>query len=528
MSGSYQSSVQDYADRFEEEEQAEFAMLASQLVGDIPFCPWTPNPGPQTMFLLDFGRESMYGGAVGGGKSIALLMAASQFLHVPGYNALLLRKTFADLERPKALMDIAAEWWRGRPGIYFDRQKHAYTFTIPDALGGGYSRVTFGGLDTENDRFKYQGGAFHFVAFDELTQFNERDYRYLFSRMRRVATGPLARIPIRMRSATNPGGVGHDWVNKRFIKPWEAWRRGQAPRPVRNFHPALLDDNPMLDQEDYLASLEELDPITRAQLLKGDWSIRPDGRMFKRQWFKLVKRSEVPGNCVWVRFWDMASTEEMPATGQLKDPDYTAGALVGRSPDGRYFVADMKHWRHEAADNDLLVGATGWLDTRRVVQVMEQEPGSSGKITIHHYRTQVFDGLNFRGLPSTGSKVVRATPVASQANAGNVYLVSDGSWDVDEFLDEIEIFPDGSHDDMVDAVSGAMGVLSKMHIGALNFGVHNEDFEGPNQWVPDAQKNFTVGDVQYGWAKNVVDEAKTEHRSPDLIEAEMRALYGGL
>ena len=187
----------------------------------IPFCPWSPNAGPQSLFLLDFGREALYGGAAGGGKSIAIMMAASQFLTIPGYSALLLRKSYQDLNKPGALMDIAETWWRGKPGIRFDREQHSYIFRCPT---GGNSKVVFGALDNENDRFKYQGGAYHFVGFDELTQQKERDYRYLFSRVRRVKEGPLSKVPIRIRSTANPGGVGHEWVHERFISQWEQWK----------------------------------------------------------------------------------------------------------------------------------------------------------------------------------------------------------------------------------------------------------------------------------------------------------------
>jgi len=502
---------------FTDEERAEYARLADKFL-TIPYCPWQPNPGPQERALLDFGRESLYGGAVGGSKSVGIMMEASQFLDVPGYDALLLRKTFMDLGRPGALMDLANEWWNGQPGVKFDTQKHTYRFDCYDAVGQpgfgkrqrqhiGYSRIEFGGLDTENDRLKYQGGRYHFVGFDELTQFKERDYTYLFSRQRRTTSGPTSFVPIRMRSTSNPGGPGHEWVYKRFIVMWERWIKGLGPRPRRNFHPALLRDNPHLDEEDYVASLMELDPVTRAQLLRGDWNIRPDGRMFKRSWFKPVRRDEVPGDCVWVRFWDMAGTDAVPGL----DPDWTVGCLMGRSADGRFYIADVRRWRKDPGVNDDWCKQTAIHDTRRVVEAMEQEPGAGGKVAIHHYRTGAFAGTGLRAVPASGksrgrtttitagrktppAKILAAGPLASNADAGLVHIVVDGTWEADEFLSEFEIFPDGDHDDQVDAASGAHNLLAKMQSVALDLTGAHHDLGKTNPWRPDAVKNWNMAD----------------------------------
>lgn len=517
------------------DERARMAELAAGLVLNIPWCSWTPNPGPQSTFLLDFGRESLYGGAAGGGKSIALMMAASQFLHVPGYSALLIRKSYADLGKPQALMDIADQWWgpfRGR-GVKFDAQQHTYFFDCP---GGGRSRIVFGALDNENDRFNYQGGAYHFLGMDELTQQKERDYRYLISRIRRVMEGPLSRLPIRFRCTTNPGGTGHEWVYKRFIARWEAWLKGLAPRPRRNFWPALITDNPKLDRDDYIASLMELDPVTRAQLMRGDWNIRPDGRMFRSRWFKPINRADIPGNCHWVRFWDMASTDPMPGL----DPDYTVGVLMGRAPDGRVFIADVRRWRKDPGDNDVLMRRVEAMDTRMVVQLMEQEPGSAGKTAIYHYRTQVFRHSQFYGVPArnkgqgrtttlTGrktppAKILAAGPYASMASADMVYVVVDGSWDHDAFIGEHEIFPDGDHDDQVDAAAGAYAWLQKYGMGTPGFG-SNAEYEQENQWRPEAIRNDQLEQWLGG---NRAPEIVTigAERAAAEIEAATRGAWG--
>lgn len=195
--------------------------------------------------------EVLYGGAAGGGKTDALLMAALQYVHIPGYAALLLRRTYTDLSLPGAIMDRAHHWlantdarWNG-----IDRK---WLFPSGAVLAFGY-------LDNERDRFRYQGAELQFIGFDELTQFPERWYLYLLSRLRRLQSSG---IPLRARAASNPGGVGHDWVFRRFVRSDEG---------ERCFVPATCDDNPHLDGAAYRATLQKLDPITRTQLLEGKW-----------------------------------------------------------------------------------------------------------------------------------------------------------------------------------------------------------------------------------------------------------------
>jgi hypothetical protein len=237
--------------------QALAQAVAAQVRGYVPH---TPHP-KQAEFIALTDREALYGGAAGGGKSDALLMGALQHVHVPGYSALILRKTFRDLNQPDAIMARSKEWLRGTDAVWNDRDKR---WTFPSG-----ATLTFGYLDTEDDVYQYQGAAFQFIGFDELTQFPERPYRYLFSRLRRVKGVDL---PLRMRAATNPGGIGHEWVRRRFIDPGD---------PARPFVPAKLVDNPSLDAEDYRASLAELDSTTRQQLEHGVW-VRDAGGLVYR------------------------------------------------------------------------------------------------------------------------------------------------------------------------------------------------------------------------------------------------------
>jgi predicted phage terminase large subunit-like protein len=359
-------------------------------------------------------------------------MNCLQFVEEPGYAALLLRRTLTDLSLPSALMDRAAAWLAGTPAIWSDKDK---TWRFPSG-----ATLTFGFLDTINDKFRYQSSEFQFIGFDELTQFLEDDYRYLFSRLRRLKGSP---VPLRMRAASNPGGIGHDWVKQRFLN--------EGPAKGRVYVPARLEDNPHLDRQEYEASLNELDPVTRAQLLAGDWSVRQGGSIFRQEWFPMVENE--PPNLHKIRSWDLAATEARPGT----DPDWTVGVLMGRSPVGCFYILDVRRVRATPQGVENLVLQTAEQDGRGVRILLEQEPGSSGKSLVQHY-AKMLAGWPISADRQTGDKVTRASPFSSQVEAGRVYLLR-APWNT-AFLDELEAFPHyGSHDDQVDAASAAFNRL---------------------------------------------------------------------
>src|SRR5207253_1350463 len=147
-----------------------------------------------------------------------------------------------------------------------------------------------------------------------------------------------------------------------------------------------------------------------------------------------------------VRAWDLAATPK--DEDKARDPDYSAGVLMGRAADGTHYLLDVRRLRGTPQQVQALVLQTAQADGRAVAVAMEQEPGSSGVAVIDHY-LRLLNGFNFHGERSTGSKADRAQPLAAQAEGGAVKLVR-AAWNKD-FLDEIEMFPFGGHDDQVDA-----------------------------------------------------------------------------
>lgn len=77
--------------------------------------------------------------------------------------------------------------------------------------------LQFGYLDTAMDKYRYGSSEYTFIAFDELTEFPEDDYKFMFSRLRATESIRKYGVPYRMYSASNPGGKFHDWVKNRFV-----------------------------------------------------------------------------------------------------------------------------------------------------------------------------------------------------------------------------------------------------------------------------------------------------------------------
>ena len=233
---------------------------------------WQPQPR-QAAFRERPEWEALYGGAAGGGKSDALVIEALRQVHIPHYKALILRKTFPQLAE---LIDKSLNYYpMAFPGARYNSSSHTWTF--PSG-----AKIIFGSMQYTKDRLKYQGQAYDFVAFDELTHFSWEEYSYLFSRCR--PNGPGTRCYI--RSTANPGGVGHGWVKERFItagKPmvpvWEdiRWRdptgKEYCEKRSRIFVPSSVFDNPALLQNDpdYITRLASMPEAERKALLYGDW-----------------------------------------------------------------------------------------------------------------------------------------------------------------------------------------------------------------------------------------------------------------
>jgi len=222
-----------------------------------------PNEGPQTEFLAAPERDVLYGGAAGGGKSYAMLVDPLRYAHKKAHRALILRRSMPEL---RELIDKSRELYpQAFPGCKFREVEKLWNF--PSG-----AKVEFGFLERDADVYRYQGQAYSWIGFDEITHLpTEFGWNYLASRLRTTDSS----IETYLRCTANPGGVGAQWVKKRYVDPIDPNNSFIGKDGLsRKFIPARLDDNPYLAEDGrYEQMLKALPPVQRRQLLDGNWDV---------------------------------------------------------------------------------------------------------------------------------------------------------------------------------------------------------------------------------------------------------------
>ena len=257
---------------------------------------YTAQP-KQVLFHFAQADEVFYGGAAGGGKSEAIIWDAYDFCtSYKKVHASIFRRTYPELEK-----SIILRWMEKIPAKTYKYNKQEHRILFPETG----STLEFNHCQYESDVIRFQSAEYQRMYFDELTHFTEYQYKYLLSRCR--TTNPEVKVQI--KSASNPGGVGHLWVKKRFINdavPNQTCDRVdlESGTPYTTiFIPAKVYDNDYLMKGDpnYVNKLNRLPEDERKALLEGDWNV------FKGQFFKewrtdlhIIDPFEIPTN--WVRF----------------------------------------------------------------------------------------------------------------------------------------------------------------------------------------------------------------------------------
>jgi predicted phage terminase large subunit-like protein len=172
----------------------------------------------------------------------------------------------------------------------------------------------------------------------------------------------------------------------------------------------------------------------------------PEGGVIKPDAIQVI--DALPAEPIkWIRGWDLAASV---------DGDYTAGAKLGKLPDGRFIIGDMVRLRCGPDERDAALTNTASRDGKSVRISLPQDPGQAGKTQVL-YLTRKLAGYPVITSPESGDKVTRAEPLAAQINVGNVLMLR-GPWN-DGVINEMRMFPNGTTDDQIDALSRAFSEL---------------------------------------------------------------------
>ncbi len=430
----------------------------------------------------------VYGGAAGGGKTYGLLLSPLRYKNVKGFRCTIFRKNYNQIFTQGGLWEEAQSLYSGIKGARKRMSDSSWLFD--DKNGNTLGKVTFAHIERDEELEKWQGSQICEIGFDELTHFSENTFFFMLSR-NRSACG----VKPFVRATCNPDS--DSWVAK-FIEWWidqdtgypipersgairwmirrdetiywadrkeELWEQfnletdeeKSEPKSVTFIMSSVYDNKELLKVDPgYLANLKALSLIQRERLLKGNWKIRSAAGLF----FKRTQLGEifekVPKDVVrWVRCWDLAATEK----NEGGDPAYTAGVLIGKRKNGRYVIADVINKQMSASDVRKTIKLTAQADRatyKRVRVRLPKDPGQAGKDQAESY-IKYLAGFDVCAVAETGSKEARAEPMAAQWQAGNFDIVY-GPWN-EEYLLQLENFPDGKFKDMVDASANGFAEL---------------------------------------------------------------------
>ncbi len=439
-----------------------------------------PQEGPQEQFLGTVADIALFGGAAGGGKTWALLLEPLRHVDNPEFGAVFFRRNTIQIRNEGGLWDESEKLY---PALAADPKETFLKWDFPSG-----ATISFKHLEHEKNKFDWQGSQIPYIAFDELTHFSESQFWYLVSRNR-----TMCGVKPYIRATCNPDA--DSWVaefiawwidqdtglaiNERsgvvrwFIRIGETivWADSPAdlahhtmiddednkvPIPPKSFTfiPSKLTDNKALMKADpsYMANLMALPLVERERLLGANWLIRPAaGLYFQRGWCEVV--DAVPTGLRIVRGWDLAATPKI----ETNDPDWTAGTKIGQDADRNYYVLDHVYDRLSPHGVEKLIKNTASQDGYGVKISFDQDPGQAGKSQIKNL-AKMLAGYEVRSSPVTGDKVTRFTGFSAQAEQGNVYVLR-APWNK-RFFEQLEKFPEGSHDDDADSTSRAFNELA--------------------------------------------------------------------
>jgi predicted phage terminase large subunit-like protein len=440
--------------------------------------PIKAQPGPQRRFEACTADIAIYGGAAFGGKTYALVKEPLRHIStVKGFGAVIFRRTNKIIRQEGGL-------WQDTENLYLERAGMPRESVLKWDFPPYGNTISLAGMELERNKYDWKSTQIPLICFDQLEEFSEGQFFYLMSRNR---SGCGVRPYIRATCNPDPDSFVANlcewWIDQKtgYAIPersgveryftrrgddlvWGASRAEvvtQVPditdpkHEIKSltFISASFEDNKIGMRRDpgYVGSLRALPSVERERLLRGNWKIRAAaGMYFQREWFEVV--DTLPARRRAVRGWDLAAT----TVKEGKDPDFTATVKMSVDADGVYYIEHAEHFRESPSKVDRAIYNLSRQDGKTTKVRLPQDPGQAGKAQARRL-VRMLAPFPCRTKPVTGDKVTRAAGLSSQVEAGNVRILR-GNWN-DTFFAELENFPDGAHDDIVDAAADAFDEL---------------------------------------------------------------------
>ena len=466
-----------------------------------------PASLPQQQFLESKSTITLYSGAMGAGKSFAIVLNMVKFAAMPNSTIVCFRRTMPELKAPGGIWQEAVTIFRQMWPNCKIRGRELEIF-VPDTN----SVLKFQSLQYQTDVDKALGAQYSAIFFDEAVTFEPFD-QFILPLLGRLRNAKVKYTP-QMFWATNPRfehGIYH-WIKDFYLdnngiplkdksnveryfilkdnKPvwFDDYQDALAfcdtlpapggnkvtPRSFRAIRAHVTDNIPLMkNNPDYIANLQAMPEIRRRIYLDGSWTAREEeAGYFKREWCNIVPFPN-QDRCKRVRAWDTAAVQ--PSTAS-PDPDYTRGTLISKSDSGIYTIEDIQSLRDRPHVVEQLIYSTAQEDGVGVTVVIECDPGQAGIAYANQIKTKLAEmGYYCKIIRSQKAKLTRFLPVSALAESGRIQFVKAG-W-LDEALKELENFTGekhGGHDDICDTLSSG--------ISALNQGI-----ELPSMVIPNIQ-----------------------------------------
>ena len=456
-----------------------------------------PASIPQEQFLSSTSTITCYSGAMGAGKTFAIILNMVKFASMQNSTIAYFRRTVPELRMPGGVWQEASGIFRKMfPDVKIrDREM---TIFVPSTN----SLIKFGSLQHISDVQKALGSQFSVIIFDEAVTFEPFE-EFILPLLGRLRNASVSYEP-QMLWATNPKydhGIYH-WLKdfyldehgipfdeKSNIERWfilknskPIWfdskedaevyckenfphqKEGEEikPRSFRSIKAHVTHNVKLMKANPgYIANLYAMPEIKRRIYLDGSWTAREEeAGFFRREFCKIVNFSPMD-RCNRVRSWDQSSS--LPSSAK-PDPDWTRGVLVSKTKDSIYTIEDLQSLRDRPMKVEELILETARNDPEGTVVVLSVDPGSSGIAYANALKVRLAEiGVSCKlARAGRGSKLTRFLPVSAISEAGLVQVVK-ADWNEDVF-EELERFngeKNNGHDDIADALSDAVYILNQ-------------------------------------------------------------------